>query len=176
MTNENENADSNGVPLPKDGLVIPPQDLLNFLGHLSHGAIIGAVTSGALKDHLERLTDALEAGDIDKAKQEADGMMSGIALVGTVVCNLGKELAKHDQMVFKYCKANGVKVKSATVGLISEMEADTEKFVRDFFEDAKTHRFTDKPPEADKPKPTDKPKTSGRFPEGFDFTGGGKDN
>lgn len=169
----NDNADNND--LPKDGLVIPPQDFLNFLGHLSHGAVIGAVSSGALKDNLGNLLKALEAGDLEKAKAEADTLRQGINLVGTVVCKLGKELASHDEMVFRHCKNNGVKVESKAQGLIKRMHEDVSAFVDEFLEDADTHRFTDTPPEP-KDKPKGKPPTSGRFPEGFDFGGQSKDN
>lgn len=162
---------------PQDGLVIPPQDFLNFLGHLSHGAVIGAVTSGALKDNVTNLLKALEAGDLEKAKAEADSLRQGINLVGTVVCKLGKELASHDEMVFRHCRQNGVKVESKAQGLIKRMHDDVAVFVEEFLEDADTHRFTDTPPEpTDKPKPKGKPPTSGRFPEGFDFGGQSKDN
>lgn len=167
------NADKND--LPKDGLVIPPQDFLNFLGHLSHGAVIGAVTTGALKDNVTALLESLKAGDLEKAKEQAEHIRQGINLAGTVVCRLGKELAQHDEMVFRHCKKNGVKVESKTQGLIKRMHDDVGVFVDEFLEDADTHRFTDTPPE-DKPEPKGKPPTSGRFPEGFDFGGQSKDN
>ena len=172
------NADSNS-DLPKDGIVMPPQDFLNFLGHISHGMVIGAVTSGALKENVTNLLDALKDGDDDEAMKQAELLRQGICLLGTVVCRLGKELSEHDEMVFKHCLKHGVKVESKTQGLIKEMHEDVGQFIDDFMDDQTTHRFTDKPPQTrkDADKPTDTPPPSGRFPEGFDFGGDkSKDN
>jgi hypothetical protein len=170
-----DNADSNeNDGLPKDGIVIPPQDFLNFLGHLSHGAVIGAVTSGALKENHDGLMQAIKDGDMAKVKEQAELLRQGINLLGTVVCRLGKGLSEHDEMVFKHCIKNGVKVTSRTQGLLADMHKDVGQFIDDFLEESETSRFTDIPPHKRKPtdKPADKPNgPSDRFPKGFDFGG-----
>ena len=77
MTNSNDKNPSNGQP-PEHAIATSPQDLLNFLGFISKGTLIGAVTAAAIKDDLTKLVKALDDGQTADAKAHADQIRQGL--------------------------------------------------------------------------------------------------
>lgn len=157
MTNSNDK-NSNGTP-PEHAIATSPQDLLNFLGFISKGTLIGAVTAAAIKDDLNKLLKALDAGQTDKAKEHANQITQGLNLLGKAVCTLGQTIVRHDEYITRKCEERGIPVTSVSENLIDDFKLSGEDFLKSFFEEAKGNGFVEEPqgPGKKKGKPADKP-------------------
>lgn len=172
MTNNNDK-NSNGTP-PEHAIATSPQDLLNFLGFISKGTLIGAVTAAAIKDDLNKLGKALDAGQTDEAKKHADQIRQGLNLLGKAVCTLGQTIVRHDEYITRKCEERGIPVTSVSENLIDDFKLSGEEFLKSFFDEAKGNGFVEEPegPFKKKGKPADKPKDKNFDPhdrlDGFD--------
>jgi hypothetical protein len=158
MTNNNDKNPSNGTP-PEHAIATSPQDLLNFLGFISKGTLIGAVTAAAIKDDLSKLVKALDAGQTADAKVHADQIRQGLNLLGKAVCTLGQTIVRHDEYITRKCEERGIPVTSVSENLIETFKLSGEDFLKSFFEEAKGNGFVEEPngPSKKKGKSADKP-------------------
>ncbi|MFZ9655166.1 MAG: hypothetical protein ACO29V_05960 [Limnohabitans sp.] len=172
MTNNRNNQnDGDEARKPEHAIATSPQDLLNFLGFISKGTLIGAVTAAAIKDDLTKLVKALDAGQTDEAKEHADQIRQGLNLLGKAVCTLGQTIVRHDEYITRKCEERGIPVTSVSENLIDDFKLSGEAFLKSFFEEAKGNGFVEDPegPFKKNPKPSaDKPKQTDRKP-GPDF-------
>jgi hypothetical protein len=157
MTNNNDK-NSNGTP-PEHAIATSPQDLLNFLGFISKGTLIGAVTAAAIKDDLSKLVKALDAGQTADAKVHADQIRQGLNLLGKAVCTLGQTIVRHDEYITRKCEERGIPVTSVSENLIDDFKLSGEEFLKSFFDEAKGNGFVEEPngPSKKKGKSADKP-------------------
>jgi hypothetical protein len=144
MTNNNDKNPSNGTP-PEHAIATSPQDLLNFLGFISKGTLIGAVTAAAIKDDLSKLVKALDAGQTADAKVHADQIRQGLNLLGKAVCTLGQTIVRHDEYITRKCEERGIPVTSVSENLIDDFKLSGEDFLKSFFDEAEGNGFVEDP-------------------------------
>jgi hypothetical protein len=159
MTNANEHTDGdNGQAL----LGVPPQELVNLIGHIASGNLISLLGLTAVCQHLDKFSDGLPEGD--PTRKEIRKALAGLGLVGRVLCEQGKQLSDHEDKLVESCEEKSVPITVRQSGnwasaIASDIKAAADLWLEQDSKFRENPNLDNEDADADKPQPKPKPDT-----------------